>query len=153
MEKLKQEKSRLGPTHPDIAKITRALALRYSNCKEYIRAIRYHMETLNILRQSGEINNEVAQTLILIGDMHSELDHLDKAMDYYLEARSIHIQLFGDRHPLIAQSLNCIGVVYRKKGDFDNAMDFHQQALSIQKSCLSENEHNPDVSQTLVLIT
>ena len=103
---------------------------------------------MNILGKS----DEVAQTLIALGDTHSEIGDLDKAMTYYLEARDIHIFLFGDDHPIAAQTLNCIGVIHRKNFQFDDAMDCHQRALAIQRAHLSENEHNPDVSQTLVEI-
>jgi len=150
---LLDRREQLGKTHSKVLDTMLALAKLYSRNKEHSKAILTYLDVEMIQAEKlGEQNVEVALTCMKIGDSYLAQGKFDIAMQNYLKARDMQLNIFGETHPIIASTLNSMGLVELERGDFDAAMDYLQHALRIQQIHLAPNEHNPDISQTLVNI-
>jgi len=151
--KLNKRREKLGKKHPTVMDTMLSLGKLYRRNEQYDKAISIYNDVRSIKTELyGEESNEVAITCITIGDLYRRQVEFDLAMQNYVKARDMQFNIFGKNHPIIASTLNSMGLVELERGDFDVAMDYLQQALRIQQVHLAPNEHNPDVSQTLVNI-
>jgi len=143
----------LGSNHSEVLDIMISLGKLYLRNKEHNKAISTYLGVQVIqIEEKGQQSNEVALTCMKIGDSYLAQAKYDSAMQNYLKAMDIQLKIFGKNHPIVASTLNSMGLVDLERGDFDVAMDYLQHALRIQQVHLAPNEHNPDVSQTLVNI-
>jgi len=136
---------------PELIKKMLDLAQLYVQTGDKDEAIAIYVDTLERKAAPGK-NEQVLLTLMNLGDLYFERNDINNAIEKYLNARDLQIFLHSEDHPNVAKILNCIGQTELKRNDFDMAMDYHQQALEIQRKNLARNEHNPDISQTLVYI-
>ena len=136
---------------PELIKKMLDLAQLYVQTGDKDEAIAIYVDTLERKAAPGK-NEQVLLTLMNLGDLYFERNDINNAIEKYLNARDLQIFLHSEDHPNVAKMLNCIGQTELKRNDFDMAMDYHQQALEIQRKNLARNEHNPDISQTLVYI-
>ena len=153
LDKLIEQKDSLGPKHPQVLYSMNALGDLYVRTDEHMKGLKLYKEILNIQKVTfGTDHKSVADILVKIGDTYSHQHDFDEASMYYDQSKDIFIYLFGKNNLRVAHILNKMGLSDLHKCEFDSAMDHFQEALRIQRSHLAPNEHNPDVSQTLVNI-
>ncbi len=87
-------------------------------------------EGVEFLEQSGDVNNKAMYNLCYFsGIMATEREHLHKAIDWFSQANSIALNVFGKKHSTYATGFLTIGNIYSIKGEFEKALQYHRQAL------------------------
>jgi len=113
-----------------------------------IKAMRKTLE--QVRATSGPSSEATANTLTCLAELYKNEGDLDSALEICAEELNVRRRVLGPGHFSIAFALNRTGIIRLEKDEFDLAKQCHTEALQIQQACLGENEHNPDVSQTLV---
>lgn len=153
LDKLIAQKDSLGPKHPQVLSTMNALGDLYVRTDEHMKGLKLYKEIFNIQKETfGTDHKGVGDISMKIGDTYHYQRNFDEALIYYEQSKDIFIYLFGKNDLWVANVLNKMGLGHLESCEFDSAMDHFQEALRIQRSHLAPNEHNPDVSQTLVNI-
>lgn len=85
-----------------------------------------------VFRTAGpEYRQELANALMMSGNVYSTLNKLNQADTLMQEAYSIQKQLNGVNHPKTANFMNSIAMVAQKLGDYDRAEDLKRRAFKI----------------------
>ena len=71
-----------------------------------------------------------------------------EAISRYENARTIYVQVFGEKHANVAECNNYLGNVFHYLGQYIQAKGYHEKALSIRKKIYGE-EH-PDVAASYI---
>lgn len=115
-----------------------------------IKATKKELKRLKVT--AGTESAEVAACLMSLGSLFMNEGDIDSALNIWTQELDVRRAVYGAGHYLTADVLNRVGVIRLEKDEFELAKDCHTQALEIQQACLGDNEHNPDVSRTLVNI-
>ncbi len=91
-------------------------------------------------KQTGYLNNEVAEYMASFGNMAGSRPYYDRAL-------AIREQVLGPEHPDTAQSLNDLGGMLVLKGEYAEAQPLLDRALAIREEVLGA-EH-PDTAESL----
>lgn len=104
------------------------LGMVYSKQGNYLQAIEYYMEALEL----AEVDNDKENTSIIlnnIGAVYDAWGEYDKAIDYY--QRSLRIKEEMGNRQGISNSLNNIGLVFSEWKKYDQAIANFKEALEI----------------------
>ena len=132
----------------DISTIYNNLGVDLIELGEYIQALKYHLQALDILKETfGEKHPNVASSLSNIGSAYCAQGIYDKALEYHNKALNIRMEVLGEKHLGVANSLGNIGYVYNSQGIYDKALEYYNKALNIYIDVLGEK--HPDVATLL----
>lgn len=119
------------------AAVFHELSTLYSKLGQIETAIACGEKALTIRRQLHNRPDE-ARTLFSLGsyyralgeqDKAREYDHKDKALDYYYNALTIHMEVL-DRFAQL-QALGFIGLLHEEVGNWSIALDYYEQGLQL----------------------
>jgi eukaryotic-like serine/threonine-protein kinase len=82
-------------------------------------------------REIGEINSNVATTLLNLGGVHFEKGEYERSLGYYQEAHELTAGLHGEKHPEVCLTLENLGNVLHTMGRSKEALEHHRQAIEI----------------------
>ncbi|WP_394747112.1 tetratricopeptide repeat protein [Spongiimicrobium salis] len=114
------------------------IGITYTYSGNYIRAIKYYIEALQIA-EAEAYNSQKASIKNALGNLHSDQQRYVKALQYYVES----LELYKEQGKLIKQALvyNNIGNTYMASDDFIQALEYHFCALAIkQKEGADKNQ-------------
>ncbi len=82
-----------------------------------------------------------------IGESWIDLGEYQKSIDYYKQALSSTLKIYGDKHPNVASILNNLGLAWKLIGEHAKAVSYYEQALSIDQGYYGK--HHPKVAVRL----
>ncbi|MBA8667685.1 tetratricopeptide repeat protein [Holosporaceae bacterium 'Namur'] len=134
---------------PDKMEIRQGLVRVQSRLGLIQNALETAIESLNLAKQSNsrKASPMIANWLNDIGELFFEIGDYNEALNYYLSALQMRIELEGEEHPEVAISLNNIGVLFDIVGKYQEAEDYHTKALQIRIQCFGFN--HTEVAQSL----
>jgi CHAT domain-containing protein/Tfp pilus assembly protein PilF len=107
-----------------------------------------YKQSLEIRRKAlGEEHSDVANSLISLGVLYSDMGDYKSAEPLYKQSLEIYKKALGEEHPNVAMSLNNLGTLYQEMGYYKSAEALYKQSLEIYKKALGE-EH-PNVANSL----
>lgn len=74
---------------------------------------------------------EYAQTLNIYGVYYIRTQDFEKALDCYLEGKTIIENIFGMESPHLSAFISNIAIIYCEKKEYDTALEFYYQALDL----------------------
>ena len=107
----------------------------------YAQSLSYHEQCLVIRTNKLDTNNpSIANSLFNIGNAHSNLGNFDKALQHHVQAQTIRLKIFDEKHPDVIDSYKHLALLYEAKGkksyesdsDNKNGLKFYEEAL---KTC------------------
>lgn len=110
----------------EFAGVLTSLGNAYNSLGQYQIAIDCHQQSLAILIEIGDRQNEAA-SLTNLGNAYNYLGEYQIAIDFYRQSLAINI---GDRQGE-ANSLLNLGNAYNSLGEYQQAIDYCQQSLAI----------------------
>ena len=153
LDQLKSFYITVGSDHPKFLKTQISLVKLFNMNNDFKKATQLCDEMIrDQIHRFGRQSVEVANAMKLKGDSYCFQGQIQEALDEYLNAKDVLSSLYGKNDFRNAEIFNSMGLAELKRDEFDMSMEYLQQALQIQRSHLAPNEHNPDVSQTLVNI-
>lgn len=107
-----------------------------------------YLKSLTLKRKLfGDLNAEVATTLVALGNLHSVRSSFQQAMEFYGAAIKIRESVFGEESAEYASSLVSLGLCYLNLNNIEKAEELYVRALGIQKKILKKD--HPDYLQSL----
>jgi tetratricopeptide (TPR) repeat protein len=88
-----------------------------------------------------------AEALNMMGNMYYKQGNYSKAIECFLEAKSIYEKTVGKEHPDYATLLNNLGALYYSMGDYGNAERYYLEATAIYENTLGKG--HPDYATSL----
>jgi len=130
---LPMEEARLGPNHPDVFIIVKALALLYGKKEDYPRAERYWRRALAIREKlSGPDDVLTAESLLWLADTLAEMGRYSEAEPLSRRALLIRTSKLGE-HADTAFSLNQLAWSLEQQGKYRAAEPLLRRALAIRE--------------------
>jgi len=139
-----------------------AYSYLYKNTNSAIHAEeaeKYLQQAISILKKTyGTSHPRFALTLFILGNLHYFTNQYDKAIEYYEEALTVQLELFGEKSIDASESYNSMGEVYSKQGLYTQSLEnFHKSltanAISFDGKDITLNpEPSTPVIQPLQLI-
>ena len=134
--------------HEDAANLFCFIAYSYFELGEYVKAIEFGTQSLNISKQVlGESHPDYAASLSNLASYYSGLGDYTKAVELGTQALNVLKQALGETHPGYATSLSNLAIIYSNLGDYTKAVELGTQALNIRKQVLAETP--PDYATSL----
>ncbi len=108
-----------------------------------------HLQAALDLRKKNHPQNhpEIAESLLLYGEMLFFNDKHDEALAVLDEARTMYEKLFGNRHETIVKVLNAIARVHDNAGRYEESIKMFRQSLTICQSLHPDN--HADTTDTM----
>ncbi|MDJ0518714.1 MAG: tetratricopeptide repeat protein, partial [Trichodesmium sp. MO_231.B1] len=98
----------------------------YDSLGEYDKAIEYHQQCLQILREIGDRSSE-GIALGSLGNVYKSLGEHGKAIEYHQQGLRIAKKI-GDRSGE-GNALGNLGIAYKSLAEYGKAIEYHQQDL------------------------
>jgi signal transduction histidine kinase len=117
LELAEEEDDRLG-----MFNAYRSLAKGYHFSNDPSTALEYHHMTLALAREM-ERHEDVAYTLLLMGNEHFSKQDYDSALKWYLE--SLEFSEDVDHRQGISNAANSVGSVYLRMRDYEKAIEYY----------------------------
>ncbi len=125
---------RLGPDHPDVAKVLNNIAVIVKTQGDYQRAREYCERTLDIRRRSlGADHPDIATSLMNLGNVYVLLGDIEQALAHHEAALAQYRRTFGEGSEEEAVSLFNIGVSLQTSGKYERAISYYQRAVPLFK--------------------
>ena len=93
---------------------------------ENVSALRYGLESLDAYKEAN-MKEEVGQTHNLIGIIYDQKGLYSEALDHYLQAREIAIEVDDVEEEILIN--NNMGVIYDNMGDSEKSLQYYSDAL------------------------
>uniref|UniRef100_A0A7S3PXG4 Uncharacterized protein n=1 Tax=Chaetoceros debilis TaxID=122233 RepID=A0A7S3PXG4_9STRA len=119
-----------------IARTLASMGQMHITLKEYDPALSCFNEALTIWQSMDENIDEVANLLLVMGNVRREMDDVDESLELFSEALYDKVLVYGKYHPEVAFIHHRIGMSYCDKPDFEKAISHFESALSIRKSAV-----------------
>ncbi len=116
-----------------IARSLMLIGSHYYRKAEYTDAITAYMKADEIYNEIGYENGK-ASVYNEIGNVYTDLEEYDHALNYEHKALAIQLKLKSGR----ANTLNSIGSIFQRKGNLDSAQYYFEEALKLQKNTNNE---------------
>ena len=123
------------------------IAFAHNERGEYVRAIHFYEELLQLLRNHGQSVHGIVTTLNHLGTLNVKLGRFIEAMAYHEEALGLVTNSSEFNEIDICEERCYIAVVLYKMGNFVKAMTIFEDALVIQTGILEQN--HPKVAKSL----
>src|SRR5262249_53278944 len=95
----------------------------------------HHRLCLAVWKQrAGERSLRVARCLYNLGNVETEMGHLEAALAYYDDALARQKEKLSPNDPRIVATLSAKAAVFTRLGDYDEAVKLYEQVLEIQKT-------------------
>ncbi len=131
----------------DAANLFCFIAYSYFELGEYVKAIEFGTQALNIRKQVlGESHPDYAASLSDLAGYYSYLGDYSKAVELGTQALNIRKQALGETHPGYASSLSNVSRYYSDEHNYTKAIKLGTQALNIHKQL---DETHPDYIASL----
>ena len=118
--------------HYEYAELMMMMASIYDRAQDYEQALEYSQKALNTIKQIyGENNIYYAHALSLKGNIHYELNDLQKAADYYIRSTKAYDALGYTLHADYAETLELGAAILLSGRDYETAAKLYDAALTI----------------------
>jgi tetratricopeptide (TPR) repeat protein/predicted Ser/Thr protein kinase len=148
-EALTSGKGVLPRDHPALTEATSALAQVLQERGKYEEAIRTAGEAVGRYRPGGT-TPELAAAMGRLADAHFYAGHYALSDSINREVLTMHLALYGERHPLVAQTLINLGAAQQERGNYADAERYHRQGLEIIRGFYGENHHETASALTML---
>ena len=106
------------------------IGTQYFKIGNYKQAIFYFEQALEIRKNElGEKHQEVARTLVNMGNCHAFTGDYEKMAAYMHKALGIQLQLWDEDHPDIAICYNNLAFYYQYNAQVDKQIHYYEKAL------------------------
>ena len=95
---------------------------------EYEEANKNYRTAINLFEKSGD-KRRIARAYQNIGLIHTELDHLDRAAEYYNKALAINTELKNDTD--IAGLYQNLGIIFYRNNQLEKALDYYGKSINL----------------------
>ena len=133
---------------PDLSRVLNLIALCHSFRAEYDKALQFHLESLTLRRQAGDLG-QVAISLNNIGLLFYKLKNYHKAVRYFRESLKLKNQA-NDTWDMEFLKIN-IGLTHANLGNLDSAQYFTTAALEVcEPDCSTPVKMHSEFSRGLI---
>jgi tetratricopeptide (TPR) repeat protein len=138
----------VGDDHPMVANIQSQLASLYFSTGDYMAALGYFEDALDVYQSLTGTTWLAAksETLCNIGSVQLQRKHYKCAIRSFSEALEIQREVFGLAHPSIVRTLDNLGYSYSKQKEYSLALAIFEALLHTQ---LSNHTFNVECYETL----
>ena len=140
---IKKQVYKEDSNHPHIASVLMNLAIAYVRLGNYIEALEYFKQVLQMQKalHEGENHAEVAEALRNVGIAYERLGKYTEALEYFKQALAMQQELHeGENHAEVAEALRTVGIAYVRLGKYTEALEYFKQALAMQQE-LHQRDH------------
>ena len=113
---------------------------------ELDKAIEYHIQGLEINRESGQ-KRGTAISLGSIGNIYYTLGNFPKALEYYIKCLEISKD-FGDAHIFAALASSSIGIIHQEQKEYEKAIKYLEESLEVYEN----SKDFPNIANTMINI-
>ncbi len=127
------------------------LGLCLDKLGEYSEAMKFHQESLELLRLRKDTPNRLITTVLNnIGLTYQGMEKWSDAKKYYKESLKKMKEIYGDRdHPFIANTLNNLGSIYGSLKQPAKQIECFDRALAIYEKAYGGRAH-PNIINCLI---
>jgi len=110
------------------------LAQAHYSKGEYSKALKYHLESLDIRERVLGNHPKLASSYNKLGLLFDLLGDYPKALQHHLKSIQIKVDLYGNDHPSLALSYANLSKVYGRLGDYETAFKYSVKSLQLNES-------------------
>ena len=121
----------------------RRLATAKQNQGEYIEAVKYFEESIEIDERTQDKNDlDLSASYNDIALVYNDMGKHSKALEYHDKSIEIRKIALPQNHPDLATSYNNIALVYSNMGEYSKALEYHEKSHKILEIALPKNHPN-----------
>ncbi len=144
---LKIRKEVFGVSHNSVSSSLNNMATVYSQQGKIQKALGMLLQVeSNYIQNKNESGMQMANTLLNIGNIYSDLAYGEKALLYYQRSLDIRAKIFKKGHPEITTVEKSIANVYFLMGAYNLALERDQKVLSDYVKTLGESHYEVGVA-------
>ena len=123
-------KELFGEESKELAKIYNRIASVYRNQGAYEKALKLHLQALEIAERNQYISLK-QNCYNFLGILYNDQDEHQKALEYYF--KSLEINQAQKDQLGISTDCNNIGLAYSSLGEYEKSLEYHLKCLAIQE--------------------
>ena len=139
-----------GEESPNVANAYNSMAIAYVYKGDFIKSLENMEKSVNLFEMMyGEEHPDVAIGYINLGEIYSNLGHVnedmkyhDKAYECFEKALSIREKIFGKDHPEVAVCYNYLGMHYGLIGENEKALEYLKKSVTMRLNFVGEEDIN-----------